>query len=164
MAASNSNQEISNPIRVGRKFSAAFDRLEERVRERAYQIFLGRESGEGDSITDWLEAQLQVLAPVELVVKEQKKNVVVEGNLKGFKPKDIEIEVGPGELKVFGSHVETKTSRKGGETRSSSQKAHFYQIVPLPCDVDADACQAKLLKNGKFKITLPKSAIIAAGR
>lgn len=156
MGSANSPQENSTPIRIGRKLSTAFERVEEKIRERAYQIFKRRAPNEGDSLTDWLDAQLQVLAPVDLVVKEQKKNVVVEGNLKGFSPKEIEVEVGANDLKVFGLHTESTTGKKRGSTQSSSRTVHFYQAVPLPCEVDMDGSQAKLLKNGKLKITLPK--------
>lgn len=158
MAPVNSPQAKPTPVRIGSKLSAAFERMEERIRERAYQIFQGRAPGEGDSITDWLDAQMQVLAPIDLVVKEQKKNVVVEGNLKGFSPKEIEVEVGADDLKVFGLHTESTTGKKRGVTQSSSKTAHFYQDVPLPCEVDIDGSQAILLKNGKLKITLPKKA------
>jgi HSP20 family molecular chaperone IbpA len=132
--------------------------MEERIRERAYQIFLARAPGEGDSMTDWLEAQVQLLTPIELVVKEQKKNIVVEGKLEGFSPEEVEVEVAAGELKVFGRHTESTRGEKRGTTRSSLKTMQFYQAVPLPCEVDMDGGKATLLKNGKLKITLPKKA------
>ena len=109
-------------------------------------------------MTDWLDAQMQVLAPIDLVVSEQKKNVVVEGNLKGFSPKEIEVEIGAEDLKVFGLHTESTTRKKRGATQSSSKTVHFYQAIPLPCEVDIDGSQATLLKNGKLRIKLPKKA------
>ena len=156
MMAVDSSQESSNPVRIGSKLSATFERMEEKIRERAYQIFQRRAPEKGDSLTDWLDAQMQVLAPIDLVVKNQKKNVVVEGDLKGFSPKEIEVEVGANDLKVFGLHTESTTGKKRGATQSSSSSVHFYQAVALPCEVSMDGSEAKLLKNGKLKITLPK--------
>ena len=150
------SQANSTPVRIGSKLSTAFDRMEEKIRERAYQIFQRRAPDEGDSMTDWLDAQMQVLAPIDFIVKDQKKNVVVEGNLKGFSPKQIEVEVGANDLKVFGLHTESTTEKKRGATQSSSNTVHFYQAVTLPCEVNMDGSQATLLKNGKLKITLPK--------
>lgn len=158
MASVDSPQENPTSVRIGSKLSAAFERMEERIRERAYQIFQARAPGEGDSMTDWLDAQMQVLAPIDLVVTEQKKNVLVEGNLKGFSPKEIEVEVGTEDLKVFGLHTESTTGKKRGATQSSSKTVHFYQDIPLPCEVDIDGSQATLLKNGKLRIKLPKKA------
>ena len=158
MASVDSPQENSASVRIGSKLSAAFERMEERIRERAYQIFQERAPGEGDSMTDWLDAQMQVLAPIDLVVNEQKNNVVIEGNLKGFSPKEIEVEVGTEDLKVFGLHAESTTGKKRGATQSSSKTVHFYQAITLPCEVDIDGSQATLLKNGKLRIKLPKKA------
>ncbi len=158
MASVNSQQANPTPVRIGNKLSAAFEQIEERIQERAYQIFQKRAPDEGDSMTDWLDAQMQVLAPIDLVVNEQKKNVVVEGNLKGFSPKEIEVEIGAEDLKVFGLHTESTTGKKRGATQSSSKTVHFYQAIPLPCEVDIDGSQATLLKNGKLRIKLPKKA------
>lgn len=156
MTAANPPQHNSASVRIRSKLSEAFERVEERIRERAYQLFQSREQGHGDPETDWFDAQWQLVAPVELVVKEQKKSVLVEGSLKGFSPKEIEVEVGDGEIKVFGSHTEARTAIKGAATESSSEARHFYQAVPLPCAVDGAASEAKIFKNGKLKITLPK--------
>ena len=156
MASVNSQQANPTPVSIGNKLGATFEQIEKRIQERAYQIFQKRAPDEGDSMTDWLDAQMQVLAPIDLVVNEQKKNVVVEGNLKGFSPKEIEVEVGANDLKVFGLHTESTTEKKRGATQSSSKTVHFYQAVTLPCEVNMDGSQATLLKNGKLKITLPK--------
>ena len=146
-----------NPIiRVGDKLSEAFDQLQDEIRERAYHIFLNRDPDRGDSMADWLDAQLEVLTPIELEVKEQKKNIVVEGNLKGFSPAEIEIEVEGGNLKVFGSHNESSSKEKDSATESISESISFYQSVYLPAAVDLDESHAKLFKNGKLKVTLPK--------
>ena len=156
MTSENSPQQHATAVRFGSKLGEAFERVEERIRERAYQLFQDREEDHGDPEKDWFDAQWQLVAPVELVVKEQKKNVVVEASLKGFAPKEIEIEVGDGELKVFGSHTESKTTKKEAASESLTGTMHFYQAVPLPCKVDGDAGDAKIFKNGKLKITLPK--------
>ncbi|MEE4146018.1 MAG: Hsp20 family protein [Halieaceae bacterium] len=156
MATAPSTQSDSSPLRIVGKLGDAFDRMEGRIRERAYQIFKARGNGHRDPVADWLQAQLEVLTPVELVLKEQKKNVLVEGSLKGFTPEEIEVEVGAEDLRVFGSHRESGTGKKSGATESFAETRHFFQAIPLPCEVDADKCTAKLLKNGKLVVTLPK--------
>jgi HSP20 family molecular chaperone IbpA len=156
MAPRNSPQADSAVVRIGSKLGKAFEKVESRIRELAYQAFLGREPDKGDAMTDWLDAQRQVLTPIDMVLKDQKKNVVVEAILKGFTPKEIEVEVSGDSLKVFGSHTESGTDEKQGATRSSSETVYFFQSLPLPCEVDVEASEATLLKNGKLKITLPK--------
>jgi len=144
------------PVRIGTRLGAAFEHLEERIRERAYELFTRRAPDEGDAVTDWLTAQTELLAPLELVVKDRKHHLQVEGSCKGFTPSDIEVAVGDGELRVFGVHRESSTKKKHGVTQSSSSTSHFFQSVPLPCEVDCAGGEAKLLKNGKLSIKLPK--------
>jgi HSP20 family molecular chaperone IbpA len=144
------------PIRLGERLGAAFEQLQEEIRERAYSIFLDREPGSGDSMADWLQAQSELLAPIELEVKEQKKNLVAECNLKGFSPEEIEIEVENNILKVFGCHRETRERKREGGTESSSETVYFFQSAQLPAAVDLDKSHATLLKNGKLKVTLPR--------
>ena len=158
MAADGSTPAVSIPVRIGRELDDALQRIQEHIRQRAYQIFLGREPDAGDAEADWLEAQVQLIDPVELVLKEQKKNIVVEAMLGGFKPTEVDVEVGVDALTVCGSHTESHKRKKGSATSSSTEVRHFYQQVPLPCEVDVDACHARLLKNGKLKITLPKKS------
>ena len=143
------------PILFGSKLGEAFDQIQQEIRERAYHISLDKPGGGGDSMSDWLQAQSELLQPIELQIKEQKKNVVAECNLKGFSPEEIEIEVENGVLKVFGSHRETRSGEQAsGEFRSES--VYFFQSAGLPVPVDLQASHAKLFKNGKLKVTLPK--------
>ena len=158
MATSKEPQQEPVSLQIVHKLSKAFEQAQERVRERAYHIFQQRDPQGGDSTSDWLEAQMQVLSPLEMELKEQKKNIVVEGSLLGFSPRDIEIEVGGGELRVFGSHTDTENTAAQGGEQIQSQSAYFYQRLPLPCAVETEKCGARLYKNGKLKITLPRKA------
>lgn len=156
MATKVSKEET--PIRIGSKLGEAFDKLQEKIRERAYHRFLQRGQEAGDSVADWLDAQLEILKPVELEVKEQKKNIIVESNLKGLTAKEIEVEVEGDRLKVFGTHTESGKKNKGDVTESTAESFYFYQSVILPDAVDLDHSHAKLFKNGKLKVTLPRAS------
>ena len=158
MSASGSPSQTPALVRIVDRLGDTFERLESRVRDRAYQIFRDRREDEGDPISDWLEARMQVVIPLELAVKEEKKKLVVEADLKGFSPEEIEIEISDGELKLCGSHQCSSTGKKGGASHSVTETTQFYQSVALPCAVDVGGSEAKLLKNGKLKILLPKQA------
>ena len=153
-------KEIGNTpiIRISERLGSTFDQWQDKIRERAYHIFKNRDQDSGDSMADWLLAQSEVFTPIELVIKEQKKNITVEGSLKGFSPEEIEIEVEGGVLKVFGQHSESSSLEKDSAIESRSESRCFYQSVPLPAPVDLDDTHAKLFKNGKLKVTLPKKS------
>jgi len=155
-----SGKQVSKETQIylGGGLSEAFGQLQEQIRDRAYSLFLDREPGAGDSLTDWLQAQSELLRPIELEVKEQKKNLVAECNLKGFSPDEIEIEVEGNVLRVFGSHREEHADKGEGGATSSSESIYFFQSVELPAAIDLDASHARLQKNGKLKVTMPRLA------
>jgi HSP20 family molecular chaperone IbpA len=155
------NSSAGTPILLRSSLGEAFTRLQQRIRERAYSIFLDREPGAGDSIADWLQAQSEILKPIELELKEQKKNIVAECNLKGFSPEEIQIEVENNVLKVLGSHRESSTKKGKSGSESRSESIYFFQSAQLPAEVDLVNSHAKLQKNGKLKVILPKIAAAA---
>ncbi len=146
-------------IRITDQFSDAINQLEIAIRERAYQLYLDRHPDRGDSMADWLDAKAELATPVQLVVNEQKNNIVVECVLKDFSPEEIEIEVAGDVLKVLGSHSETTRSAQDDASESSTSTFSFFQSAHLPAAVDVDNSHAKLFKNGKLKITLPKKPV-----
>jgi len=151
-----SHSDKTGNIRLSHRFSEAFRQFQEQIRDRAYHLSLGRDPTEGDPMNDWLEAQAELSESVQLEVKEQKKNTVVEVELKGFAPDEIEIEVAGNILQIFGSHSETSSRKKGHVSGSTSKTQAFFQTVPLHAPVDVDHSHAKLFKNGKLKVVLPK--------
>jgi HSP20 family molecular chaperone IbpA len=156
MATGTSSQQDTPAVRIVSRLGDAFHQLQARVRERAYLLFRDRDPEHGDPHTDWLTAQAQLVTPIALEVKQQKKNIVVEGSLEGFSPDEIEIEVSADQLHVFGSHAARQQTHSAGVSQAQYEKACFYQAIPLPCAVNADGCRAKLYKNGKLSITLPR--------
>ena len=154
MATSKSDQ--APLVRISDKFSEAFSRFQDQIRERAYHLSLERKPGEKNSLADWLAAQKELSKPIKLKTTEQKKNLVVEGELKGFSPDEIEVEVVDNRLQVFGSHIEVGKSNKSKGVGTTSHTVTFFESLPLPADVDPDKGHAKLFKNGKLKVTLPK--------
>jgi HSP20 family molecular chaperone IbpA len=132
------------------------------IRERAYDIFLGRDRHIDDSLGDWLRAKSDVLTTINMVLKDGSRNIVVEADLKGFNPEDIEIELYDGTLRVSGSHEEASASETEHGSESRSQTTNFYQSMQLPTAVDADKAQATLSASGKLKLTLPKVAATAS--
>ena len=146
----------TSDIHINNRLSEAFSKFQEQVRERAYQLSLLRDPAQGSPMADWLEAQAELSELVHLEVKEQKKNTIVELTLKDFTPQEIEIEVAGNVLQIFGSHNVTSSQKKSGVASSTSRTQSFFQSVPLNAPVDVDQGHAKLLKNGKLKVVLPK--------
>jgi HSP20 family protein len=135
--------------------------MQEKIRERAYHLFARRSPEAGDAESDWLSAQAEILAPVNLELSEHKSNIVVSCDLTGFEPGEIEIEVEGDTLKILGSHQESRFHEKSAGELSESRSTFFFHTVQLPCAVDVDKASAELQKNGHLKVKLPKKVIRA---
>jgi hypothetical protein len=54
-------QQKIQPIEADQEVLADLLVLEEQIRQRAYEIWLGREDRSGSDVTDWLQAEEEVL-------------------------------------------------------------------------------------------------------
>lgn len=153
------NTHTKPVVHVHDSISNNFHKIEDMIRERAYYNFLNRDLFDGDSLTDWLQARSEILSDVDLQLKDNKKNIVVEGGVKGYTPEEIDIEVCDDELRISGSHKETSTSKENGKTESISKTKYFYQSIQLPAAVNEDKIQVKSTKSGTLKLTLPKKSL-----
>lgn len=146
-------------ISIGKSLSYSFERMQENIRERAYHLFAKRSPESGDAESDWLYAQQEILAPVNLELSEQKKNIVVSCDLTGFKPGEVEIEVEGDTLKILGSHRESRSQDSRDGALSECRSIFFFHTVQLPCAVDVDKASAEMQKNEHLKVKLPKKVI-----
>jgi HSP20 family protein len=92
----------------------------------------------------------------ELDMYEEGNNLMVEVNLPGVNPKDIEVHVENGILTIKGEHKKTheiddRPKYYHKETRSGS----FFRQVALPLPVSEERVQAES-EGGVLRITCPK--------
>jgi HSP20 family protein len=79
---------------------------------------------------------------------------VLEAELPGVKPEDVNIELVGNELSITGEIKEPE--RKGTVRRQSRRTGRFAYRVSLPSHLDPDKVEAKL-GGGILKISVPKS-------
>lgn len=144
-------------IRKRNDIYTTFDQIQHMIRDQAYRIFHHRNSDEGNDLSDWLQAESEVLGDIDLSLKEDKKQVFIQGEMEGFLPEDIEVKAGDGIIEVGGIHSEKSSSKKNGVSRTSSTTSNFYKSFSLPDSVDTDKIEVKL-KNGKFTARIPKTS------
>ena len=130
-------RKVPAPSDRGLPIFEEFDRLAERIRVEAYNLFTGRGAVEGHDLDDWLAAERGLCGP-DVDVAEQKSEFVVSLALDGFDPVDIEVTATPREILIKGEQV--------------------LRRVELPAAVDVEKITAKL-QNGVLKIVAPKTAV-----
>lgn len=102
------------------------------------------------------EGQTTPVGSAALNVYEEGENLVVEAQLPGMKPEDIDVSVERGTLTIRG---ETKTDEERKERNylvREHRRGSFVRSMRLPDTVDPDAVQATF-EDGVLRLTFPKS-------
>jgi HSP20 family protein len=107
---------------------------------------------------DWF---LPVFPRVELTkpamdIKETDKEVIAELAIPGFDPRNIEVSVEDGVLRVRGSMDEKKEEKEKGYWRKEIRRGSFERMVHLPVAVKEDAVEATY-ERGLLRIVMPKA-------
>jgi len=134
-----------------------FDHIQDMIRDRANRIFHNRTPDQGNEISDWLSAESEILTDINLTLQDDKDQVVIEGNLKGFLPNEIEVKAKDGLFQISGVHAEKNTSKKKGVTKTTSQQVNICKSFSLPDSVETDKMEVNL-KSGQFTARIPKTS------
>jgi HSP20 family protein len=135
-----------------------FDRLADRIRVEAYNLFTGRGAVEGHALDDWLTAERELCGPA-IEVAERKGEFVLSLPLEGFELDDIDVTATPREILIKG---EKKTTRTSGDDETQLRWSEYrskgvLRRAELPAPIDVEKITAKL-QRGVLKIVAPKTA------
>jgi HSP20 family protein len=97
----------------------------------------------------------EILRPA-MDLKETDDSLIAELEVPGFDPKDIEVSVEDGVLRVRGSMEEKKEEKEKGYWRKEIRRGSFERAVRLPVDVKEDAVEATYEK-GVLRVVMPKT-------
>ena len=138
---------------------AEFEKLADRIRLQAYNLFSRRGGAPGYALDDWIAAEHEICWPAAQLA-ERDDAFSLEVALAGFEPGDVTVTATPREIIVKAARRAEKTDskdEKGVELRWSEFRSNdVYRRVELPADVDVGKVTANLV-NGLLKIVAPKS-------
>jgi HSP20 family protein len=141
---------------------AEFDRLADRIRLEAYNLFARRGAGDGDALKDWLAAEREVCWPAAELA-EREGTYTLKVTLPGFEPAEISVTATPREIivKAARKHEKTSTDEQTKVRWSELGSNDVFRRVELPATVDIEKVTASL-KNGLLEIVAPQQAEAAA--
>jgi len=132
------------------------ERIRDLVERRAFEIFDHHGRFFGRDLSDWFQAEAELLHPVHLEVEESDEVVTVHAEVPGFTAKELDIHVEPHRLTIAGKHEHKKDESKNGKTIYSEQCAQeILRSMDLPATVELSKVNATL-KDGILSIELPK--------
>lgn len=133
---------------------AEFDRLADRIRLEAYNLFTRRGTGDGHALEDWLEAERNLCWPAAKLT-EGDGAFTLEVALAGFEPSEIALTATPREIMMKAKHERTKKADEKSKPRWSEFRSdEVYRRVELPSPVDVHKTTASL-KDGLLVIVAP---------
>jgi len=90
-------------------------------------------------------------------VKEEDKRFIIQADIPGVDPKDIEVSMDKGILTIRGERKSESKEQTGKLTRIERAYGAFYRRFALPDSADAEGVSASG-KHGVLEISIPKKA------
>jgi HSP20 family protein len=88
-------------------------------------------------------------------VAETESSYLVKAEVPGMNPDDISVEVLGNMVTLKGETRQVKKEDKQNIHRSEFRYGQFYRQIPLPENINSDACRAEF-HHGILELTLPK--------
>lgn len=88
-------------------------------------------------------------------VSENDKEVRVEADIPGYDPKNINVEIEEGLLRISGKMDENKEEKNKTYYQKERRTGSFHYEVALPLSADSENASCKI-KNGTLCIVMPK--------
>lgn len=119
----------------------------EQMRRDMDRVFASRNGDESSSaVSEWTPA---------VDIQEDDKRFLIEADIPGVDPKDIEVHMENGMLTISGERESENKEEKEGYKRIERMRGSFYRRFSLPDSADAEKISAKS-HNGVLQITIPK--------
>jgi len=145
---------------------AEFDKVLDRIHERAREIFQQHEFGADTALDDWLMAEREICWPAAELT-ESDKLLVAKVALPGFKADDITITAAPDVIIVkAATRVEKSEPDTEGETTvrwSEFRSEDVYRRFDMPSEIDVDKLTADF-SDGMLTIRASKASDGKAGK
>jgi len=118
--------------------------------KQVFERFFSDDSGDQSNVvtSQWMP---------RVDIKEEDKRFVIQADIPGVDPKDIEISMDKGVLSIKGERKSESTEDTGKVTRVERLHGVFHRRFALPDSADADGITATG-KHGVLEIAIPKKA------
>ena len=146
---------ITKPIET-QQLVDRMERLYDSIARRDFEIFENSGHSDGRDLTDWFEAESEILHPVHMEISESDDALTVKAEVPGFEAKELDVQVQGNRLTISGKHEGKEETKKGKIIYSERCANQIFRSVTLPADVESSKVSATL-KDGLVTIELPKT-------
>jgi HSP20 family molecular chaperone IbpA len=145
------------PIKTGKteNLMERINRIRDTIARRAYELFERNGRAEGNDVRNWLEAEKELLLPLNVKVEETESDIVVQAEVPGFAADDLEVNVEPRFLTITGLHQSKSERKSAGAIQSEEFYEELFRTIELPSEVNPAKISATL-KDGMLNVQMPK--------
>jgi HSP20 family protein len=146
-----------SPVKAGKTESMTerMERIYDAISRRAYELFERDGRVDGNDVRHWMEAENEILIPVQTSMDETDAAFVVRANVHGFAASDLEVNVEPRRVTIAGKRESQKETKEGETLTTEARSAEIFRAIELPSEVIATKVSATL-KDGVLEIQIPK--------
>ena len=147
-----------------RKPSSIFDdikKIQDRIMQRAYEIFERNGSTLGRDLDNWAQAERELVWKPAFELCEKDGQFQLEVALAGVEAKDIDIEVTPEDIVLTTNTRHQHTEHKGVIHHCEFEAGSMFRAIHLPKKINPDKVKAEF-KNGLLRLTAQVSEEVRA--
>jgi HSP20 family protein len=138
-----------------RRLSSITDEMKEmqnRITQRAFEIFQKNASTLGRDLENWTQAERELVWRPAFELSEKDGRFQLEAAMSGVDPKDINIEVTPEDIVLKAETHHQHTAGKGVIHYCEFGSGKMFRAIHLPKRIDTDKVKAEF-KNGLLRLT-----------
>ena len=130
------------------------EQMQQRIAQRAYELFRGRGTPWGDTWADWFTAERETVWKPAVELREKDGTFTVVAALAGVDPKDINVDITPQDIVIKAETDHTHSKDEGQVHQCEFVAGHLFRSVHFPKPVDVAKTKAEY-RNGLLTVTAP---------
>jgi HSP20 family molecular chaperone IbpA len=117
------------------------------IARRAYEIFESNGRVKGRDLDHWLEAEAELFEPTPINMKESRDRVTVMADVRGFTPKELEVDLEPKRVTIIGKHQSQADRTTAMGSASETRSTRLLRSLQLPVEIDTRQATVRIIRG-----------------
>lgn len=125
------------------------------IARRAYEIFEAQGKVKGHELDNWLQAESELFEPTPIDVKESPDGLKLFADVRGFAPKEIEVDLEPRRVTIIGKQQSGAQQQSGSISVARHRATRMLRSLQLPVEIDTRLASARV-ERGVLELDMKK--------
>lgn len=113
------------------------------IARRAYELFEFKGKVKGHELENWLEAESELFERTPISIKESAEGVTVLADVRGFTPKELEVDLEPMRVTIIGSRQSQSERKTHASSSTEKRTSRLLRSLQLPIEIDTRHASAR---------------------